>query len=171
MSMAAGEYVSVSSQADTEKADLEREQNELKSDWDNEVKELTNIYVNRGLDEDLAKKVAEQLMERDALLAHARDELGITEIHRAKPIQAALTSAATFAIGAALPVLVAVFSNISYIIYTVTASSLLSLGLLGAISAKIGGANTIIGTIRVTFWGILAMALTASIGALFGAHI
>ena len=171
MSMAAGEYVSVSSQADTEKADLEREQNELKSDWDNEVKELTNIYVNRGLDEDLAKKVAEQLMERDALVAHARDELGITEIHRAKPIQAALTSAATFAIGAALPVLVAVFSNISYIIYTVTASSLLSLGLLGAISAKIGGANTIIGTIRVTFWGILAMALTASIGALFGAHI
>ncbi len=171
MSMAAGEYVSVSSQADTEKADIEREKNELKNDWDNEVKELTNVYVNRGLDEDLAKKVAEQLMERDALGAHARDELGITEIHRAKPIQAALTSAATFAAGAALPVVVAVFSNLSYIIFTVTISSLLSLGLLGAISAKIGGANVIVGTIRVTFWGILAMAITAGIGALFGAHI
>jgi VIT1/CCC1 family predicted Fe2+/Mn2+ transporter len=171
MSMAAGEYVSVSSQADTEESDLEREKNELKNEWDNEVKELTNIYIGRGLDEELATKVAEQLMKYDALGAHARDELGITEIHRARPIQAALASAATFAIGAAFPAIIAALSNIQYVILSVSISSLIFLGLLGAIAAKTGGAKLLLGAFRVTFWGALAMALTAAVGTLFGAHV
>jgi VIT1/CCC1 family predicted Fe2+/Mn2+ transporter len=171
MSMAAGEYVSVSSQADTEKSDLEREKKELENDWENELKELTNIYINRGLDEELAMQVAEQLMEHDALATHARDELGITEIHRARPIQAALASAATFAIGAALPVVLAAFSGVNHVILTVSVSSLVFLALLGAIAAKTGGAKVIAGTFRVTFWGALAMGLTAAVGMLFGAHI
>jgi len=171
MSMAAGEYVSVSSQADTEKSDLEREKKELENDWENEVKELTHIYMDRGLDEKLAIQVAEHLMKRDALGTHARDELGINEIHRARPMQAALASAATFAVGAAFPAIIAAISGVSYVIVTVSISSLVFLGLLGTIAAKTGGAKVIVGALRVTFWGALAMGLTAAVGMLFGAHV
>ena len=168
MSMAAGEYVSVHSQADTEQADLARERAELASDWDHEHEELAAIYVTRGLDATLATQVAEQLMKHDALGAHARDELGITEVMSARPIQAALASAASFAVGAALPLLVTVFTPEATLIPLVAVTSLLFLALLGAVAAKAGGAGVMAGAIRVTFWGALAMALTAGVGALFG---
>ncbi len=168
MSMAAGEYVSVHSQADTEQADLELERAELRADDRGEHKELTAIYVARGLDPSLAKQVAEQLMAHDALGAHARDELGISESLRARPTQAALSSAASFAVGAALPLLVTAVAPETGLIAVVFGSSLLFLALLGSIAARAGGANVMTGAMRVTFWGALAMALTAGVGALFG---
>ncbi len=168
MSMAAGEYVSVHSQADTEKADLQLERAELKSDDKGEHKELAAIYVARGLEPALARQVAEQLMEHDALGAHARDELGITENLRARPIQAALASAASFAVGAALPLLVTAVVPAGGLIALVSGTSLLFLALLGALAARAGGAGVMLGAARVTFWGALAMALTAGVGALFG---
>ena len=168
MSMAAGEYVSVSSQSDTEQADIERERTELVTNEDNERKELAAIYVKRGLDSTLANQVAEQLMAKDALAAHARDELGISETISARPIQAALTSAATFAIGAALPLLVVVIAPVTSLVLLVAGTSLLFLALLGGLAAYTGGARIITGIVRVTFWGGLAMAITAGIGALFG---
>lgn len=168
MSMAAGEYVSVSSQADSEKADLERERAEIKADDAGEHAELTSIYVGRGLDPALAKQVAQQLMVHDALGAHARDELGISENLRARPIQAALASAASFAVGAAMPLLVTAFVLPAHLIPLVAASSLIFLALLGTLAARAGGSGVIHGAVRVTFWGALAMALTAGIGSLFG---
>jgi len=168
MSMAAGEYVSVSSQSDTEQADLARERKELSENIGFEREELADIYVKRGVDPGLARRVAEQLMAKDALMAHARDELGISEITTARPVQAALTSAATFAVGAAMPLLMVIVSPASMLVPIVSAASLVFLALLGAIGAKAGGANVVRATARVTFWGALAMALTAGIGALFG---
>lgn len=168
MSMAAGEYVSVSSQSDTEKADIDREKAELDTNEDSERKELAAIYVKRGLDSTLANQVAEQLMAKDALAAHARDELGISETISARPIQAALTSAATFAVGAALPLLVVVMVPPASLVLLVAGTSLLFLALLGGLAAYTGGARILIGIVRVTFWGALAMAITAGIGALFG---
>ena len=168
MSMAAGEYVSVSSQSDTEQADLARERKELKDSPEFELDELTDIYVRSGVDQALARQVAEQLMAKDALMAHARDELGISEITAARPVQAALTSAATFAVGAAMPLLMVVVSPASALVPIVSVASLGFLAFLGAIGAKAGGANVLRATARVTFWGALAMALTASIGAMFG---
>jgi VIT1/CCC1 family predicted Fe2+/Mn2+ transporter len=168
MSMAAGEYVSVHSQADTEKADLALERAELKADDKGEHKELTAIYVARGLKPALAKQVAEQLMDHDALGAHARDELGISETFRARPIQAALASAGSFAVGAALPLLVTVMTPAAGLIPIVSGTSLVFLALLGGFAARAGGAGVTMGAIRVTFWGALAMAVTAGIGALFG---
>jgi VIT1/CCC1 family predicted Fe2+/Mn2+ transporter len=168
MSMAAGEYVSVSSQSDTERADLERERKELGGNIEFEQEELAETYVRRGLDHDLARQVAKQLMAKDALSAHARDELGISEITAARPIQAALTSAATFAVGAAMPLVMVVVSPANAVVPLVSAASLGFLALLGAIGARAGGANVLRGTARVTFWGALAMALTAGIGRLFG---
>jgi VIT1/CCC1 family predicted Fe2+/Mn2+ transporter len=167
MSMAAGEYVSVHSQADTEQAELEVERSELKTDNRGEHRELAAIYVARGLDPALAKQVAAQLMAHDALGAHARDELGISETLRARPIQAALTSAASFAVGAAMPLLVAALAAESDLIPLVSGTSLLFLALLGGLAARAGGAGVIAGAIRVTFWGALAMAVTAGVGALF----
>ena len=171
MSMAAGEYVSVSSQSDTEKADLARETLELSTVVEAEKDELTGIYVSRGLDEPLARQVAEQLMARDALGAHARDELGISEMTTARPIQAALTSAATFAVGAAAPMLVLALTPMAWASAAVSASSLLFLALLGAVGARAGGASVWRATLRVTFWGALAMAVTAGVGMLFGAVV
>jgi VIT1/CCC1 family predicted Fe2+/Mn2+ transporter len=168
MSMAAGEYVSVSSQADTENADLERERKELATDPEFELGELTAIYVDRGLDEPLARQVAEQLTARDALGAHARDELGISASLSAKPVQAALASASTFAVGAALPLLAAILTPENRIALVVSLTSLGFLALLGGISAKAGGAPIGKAVARVSFWGALAMAATAGIGALFG---
>jgi VIT1/CCC1 family predicted Fe2+/Mn2+ transporter len=168
MSMAAGEYVSVSSQADTERADLTRERQELSRNVKFERAELADIYVRRGLDPALAHEVAMQLMAKDALGAHARDELGISEITTARPVQAALTSAATFAAGAAMPLLMVVLVPASYLVPAVSAASLGFLALLGAIGAKAGGARVLRATIRVTFWGALAMAATAGIGAMVG---
>jgi VIT1/CCC1 family predicted Fe2+/Mn2+ transporter len=168
MSMAAGEYVSVSSQADTENADLERERRELKSAAASERSELARIYVQRGLDPSLARQVAEQLMAHDALAAHARDELGLSEAHGARPIQAALASAATFAVGAAMPLALVVLSPVLGMIPFVAGGSLVFLALLGGIAARVGGANAVVGAARVTFWGALAMGLTAAIGSLFG---
>lgn len=168
MSMAAGEYVSVSSQADTEKADLARERRELEDNLDYERDELATIYVNRGLEPSLAAQVADQLMAHDALSAHARDELGLSEMHRARPIQAAVASATTFAIGAALPLILVAITPISWLIPIVSGGSLLALALMGAIAARMGGANVVIGAVRVTFWGALAMIATALVGALFG---
>ncbi len=168
MSMAAGEYVSVSSQADTEKADLERERKELETDSAAELEELAAIYVERGLDSELAKQVAKQLTAHDALGAHARDELGISEISSARPIQAAIASAASFAVGGALPVLLVFLIPEKQIIMAVSASSLLFLGMLGGLAAKVGGANVLTGIARITFWGALAMAITAGVGVLFG---
>ena len=168
MSMAAGEYVSVSSQSDTEHADLARETKELEDNPAFEKEELAEIYVQRGLDLALARQVAEQLMAKDALGAHARDELGISEITTARPVQAALTSAATFGVGAAMPLLMVVISPANLIAPLVSAASLGFLALLGAIGARAGGANVMRATIRVTFWGALAMALTAGIGKLVG---
>ena len=168
MSMAAGEYVSVSSQSDTEQADLAREQAELASQPEFEREELTRIYMDRGGDADLARQVADQLMAKDALTAHARDELGISEVTAARPIQAALTSAATFAIGAALPLAMVILLPESLLVAGVSMASLIFLALLGAIGARAGGANITRATVRVTFWGALAMALTAGIGSIFG---
>jgi len=167
MSMAAGEYVSVHSQADTERADLERERQELKADDKGEHKELAAIYVARGLDPSLAKQVAEQLMAHDALGAHARDELGISEALIARPIQAALASAGSFAVGAAMPLLVTTIVPEASLIYLVSGTSLVSLALLGGLAAHIGGASVSAGAIRVTFWGALAMGVTAGVGTLF----
>lgn len=166
--MAAGEYVSVHSQADTEHAELERERAELKADDKGEHDELAEIYVARGLDRSLAKQVAQQLMAHDALGAHARDELGISEALRARPIQAALTSAASFAVGAAMPLLMVVVVPGPNLIASVAGTSLAFLALLGALAARVGGANAAKGALRVTFWGALAMALTAGVGSLFG---
>jgi len=171
MSMAAGEYVSVHSQSDSEHADLERERKELKADDPGEHKELAAIYVARGLDPSLAKQVAQQLMKHDALGAHARDELGITKTLRARPIQAALASAASFAVGAALPLLVTVIVPGASLIYFVSGASLFFLALLGGLAAHVGGAGVAVGAIRVTFWGALAMAITAGVGALFGTMV
>jgi len=168
MSMAAGEYVSVHSQADTEQADLQRERKELATDDVGEHKELAAIYVGRGLDPSLAKQVAEQLMVHDALGAHARDELGISKTLSARPIQAALASAGSFAIGAALPLVVTAIVPEAMLIYFVSGSSLFFLALLGGLAARVGGAGVAAGALRVTFWGALAMAVTAGVGALFG---
>jgi VIT1/CCC1 family predicted Fe2+/Mn2+ transporter len=168
MSMAAGEYVSVSSQSDTEHADLARERKELGDNIEFERAELTDIYVKRGVEPGLARQVALQLMAKDALAAHARDELGISEMTTARPIQAALTSAATFSTGAAMPLLAAVVSPAGWVVPIVSVASLLFLALLGAIGAGAGGANILRATARVTFWGALAMALTAAIGAAVG---
>jgi VIT1/CCC1 family predicted Fe2+/Mn2+ transporter len=172
MSMAAGEYVSVSSQSDTEQADLERERQELAADGQFEQDELAAIYITRGLEPGLAKQVAEQLMTKDALATHARDELGISEMVTARPIQAALTSAATFAVGAALPLLTVVIAAMTTnIIPLVIGTSLVSLAILGALAAYTGGAPIVSGAWRVTFWGALAMGLTAGVGTLFGAVV
>jgi VIT1/CCC1 family predicted Fe2+/Mn2+ transporter len=171
MSMAAGEYVSVSSQADTENADLNREREELGNDLDQEHAELAAIYEARGLDPKLAIEVATQLMVHDALGAHARDELGISDVMSARPIQAAFASAGTFTVGAMLPLLLVVIVPASSIVWTVSGASLLFLALLGGLAAHAGGANLLKSIIRVTFWGALAMALTAGVGALFGAKI
>jgi VIT1/CCC1 family predicted Fe2+/Mn2+ transporter len=171
MSMAAGEYVSVSSQADTEKADLARERKEIEENHPYELAELTAIYIRRGLDPLLAEQVAVQLMDHDALGAHAFEELGISEQGTARPIQAALTSAFTFALGAALPLLVALFAPGPDTAITVSSSSLLFLALLGIVSAHTGGSSLIKGAVRVTFWGALAMGLTAGVGMLFGAVV
>ncbi len=168
MSMAAGEYVSVSSQADSEQADLARERIELETDDAGEQRELMGIYMGRGLNRELAKQVAEQLMAHDALGAHARDELGITDRSAALPLEAAAASAASFACGALLPLLVAAFAPVSSTLVTVPAAALVFLALLGAIAARAGGAAIGIAAARVTFWGALAMAATAGIGALFG---
>lgn len=168
MSMAAGEYVSVSSQADTERADLARERKELATQPEQEHAEMTDIYVERGLDRELASKVATQLMSHDALGAHARDELGISGALTARPVQAALASAGTFAIGAALPLLVVFLVPLTALIWAVAGSSLFFLALLGATAAHTGGASLINAAVRVTCWGALAMVLTASVGALFG---
>ena len=164
MSMAAGEYVSVSSQSDTEQADLSRERKELSESPESELDELAEIYVKRGVEQGLARQVAQQLMAKDALAAHARDELGMSEITTARPVQAALTSAAMFSTGAAMPLLMVVLSPASALIPVVSAASLGFLALLGAIGARTGGANILRATVRVTFWGALAMAITAGIG-------
>lgn len=171
MAMAAGEYVSVSSQADTEAADLARERYELANDHDSELKELTNIYIHRGLTADLAHKVAVQLTAHDAIGAHARDELGIIEAMNAKPVQAAIASALTFAVGAALPLGAAYFTNEINTTTYVSVLSLLFLTILGGLAAQAGGASLWKGALRVTFWGALAMAATAGIGSMFGVAI
>ncbi len=167
MSMAAGEYVSVHSQADTEKADLSRESAELKADPAAEQRELAAIYAARGLEPGLAHQVATQLMAKDALGAHARDELGISEALSARPVQAALASAASFAVGAALPLLAALIAAQQSVIAWVSVTSLFFLALLGAVAARVGGASPLTGAWRVTFWGALAMAVTAGAGSLF----
>ncbi len=171
MSMAAGEYVSVSSQSDTEDADRRREQRELADNPDGELDELTQIYVRRGLDEELARQVAMQLSAGDILATHLRDELGISEHLAARPIQAAWTSALSFAVGAALPVVVAVVVPANWLIAAVSAATLLSLGVLGGISARVGGASIRRGAVRVAFWGAAAMAITSLIGWLFGVSV
>jgi VIT1/CCC1 family predicted Fe2+/Mn2+ transporter len=171
MSMAAGEYVSVHSQADTEAADIARERSELATQPDAEHAELAEIYVRRGLDRALAAEVARQLMATDALAAHAHDELGITETLRARPLQAALASAASFAVGAALPLLVVILGPESSLGITVVGTALVSLGALGALAARTGGASALKGAGRVVLWGALAMALTAAVGTLFGAKV
>jgi vacuolar iron transporter family protein len=171
MSMAAGEYVSVSSQSDSEHADLTRERNELAENHESELRELAGIYIRRGLDKALALKVSEQLMAHDALGAHARDELGISEMSTARPVQAALASAAAFSIGAALPLLTALVTPEKIVAPAVAIASLVFLAVLGAIGAKIGGAQMLKAAMRVTFWGAFAMAVTAGIGWLFGTRV
>ena len=168
MSMAAGEYVSVHSQADTEQADLKQERAELKADDKGEHEELAAIYIARGLDPALAKQVAEKLMAHDAMGAHARDELGISKTLTARPLQAALASAGSFAVGAAMPLLVTAIAPETALIPLVSGTSLVFLALLGGFAARVGGAGVAAGAIRVTFWGALAMAVTAGVGALFG---
>lgn len=168
MSMAAGEYVSVRSQSDSEQAALDMERRELATDSKGEHRELAAIYASRGLDPELAKQVAEQLMAHDALGAHARDELGISEEMRARPVQAALASAVSFAVGAAMPLLAAVLAPSSALIPVISVTSLLFLAILGGVAARVGGASAVKGAMRVTFWGALAMALTAVVGNLFG---
>jgi len=171
MSMAAGEYVSVSSQADTEKADLDREKEELSSDPEGELRELTGIYRRRGLDAALAQDVAKQLTAHDALAAHARDELGISAATKARPVQAAFASAASFTAGAALPVVAAMLSPLDIVVWTVSGASLIYLAILGALGARAGGASIVQGVLRVTFWGALAMGVTAGIGRLIGTAV
>jgi VIT1/CCC1 family predicted Fe2+/Mn2+ transporter len=171
MSMAAGEYVSVSSQSDTERADLELERKELATNKVAELAELTRIYIDRGLDPELARQVAEQLSAHDALAAHARDELGLSEALGARPVQAALASAVTFAVGAALPLLTVVLTPKAYLIPVVSGTSLLFLAVLGSLAATAGGASAAVGAVRVAFWGALAMALTAGVGTVFGASV
>ncbi len=171
LSMAAGEYVSVSSQADTERADLAREKQELKDFPDAETEELTQIYVARGLDRALAAQVAAQLMQKDALKAHARDELGLSDHMEARPVQAALTSAATFATGAMLPLLVTLIAPRPVILWAVSASALVFLAGLGVLGARGGGASPMKAAVRVTFWGAVALAITAGVGHLFGAAV
>lgn len=171
MSMAAGEYVSVSSQSDTEQADLDRERGELAKQPDFERDELAQIYVARGVDPVLALQVADQMMAKDALGAHARDELGISEVTTARPIQAALASAAAFSVGAAMPLTMVFIAPTTRLVPIVSVASLLFLAALGAVGAKAGGANALKASVRVTFWGALAMALTAGIGALFGTAV
>ncbi len=168
MSMAAGEYVSVSSQADTERADLAREKAELEIQPAFELDELAGLYEARGVEPDVARVVAGQLMAKDALAAHAREELGISEITTARPVQAALTSAATFATGAALPLVMAIVVPAGVIVVAVSVASLLFLALLGGVGARAGGAPIVKAVVRVTFWGAIAMALTAGVGAVFG---
>jgi VIT1/CCC1 family predicted Fe2+/Mn2+ transporter len=170
MSMAVGEYVSVSSQSDTEQADLSRERKELRENGEFELAELADIYIKRGVDQALAYQVAQQLMSKD-VTAHSRDELGVSEITRARPVQAALTSAATFSLGAAMPLLMVVVSPANLLVPVVFGASLGVLALLGAIGARAGGANILRATARMTFWGALAMVLTAGIGKLFGAVV
>jgi vacuolar iron transporter family protein len=169
--MAAGEYVSVSSQADTERAELELERAELAADRKSEEQELATIYAKRGVDPELALTVAQQLMAHDALAAHARDELGLSEELAARPLQAALASAGMFAIGAALPIFTVVVAPYAHLVAVVAAVSLMSLAALGALSAQIGGAPAWLGTARVTFWGAAAMAATAAVGMLFGTSV
>jgi len=169
MSMAAGEYVSVSSQADTERADLERERTELATQPAAELEELTGIYVSRGLEPALARQVAERLTAHDALGTHLRDELGLSELTAARPVQAALASAATFAVGAALPLATVVFAPEGQLVPWVSAASLVLLAMLGALAGRAGGASPALGAVRVTFWGAAALALTAAAGSLFGA--
>lgn len=171
MSMAAGEYVSVSSQSDTEQADLDRERQELATEDESERNELAAIYVSRGLEPSLARQVADQLMAHDALGAHARDELGISELTTARPIQAAFASAATFAIGAAMPLVAALVTPPTAVIPVVIATSILFLAFLGGFGAHAGGAPIMKAALRVTFWGALAMGLTAGVGAIFGANV
>lgn len=171
MSMAAGEYVSVHSQADTEKAELEKEREELKLDPEGEHRELAGIYVKRGLTPELAKQVAQQLMSFDAEGAHVRDELGITETTAAKPLQAALASAASFAVGAAVPLLISAVIPQGALIVSVAATALVLLAVLGGVAAKVGGAPPLRGSLRVTFWGALAMGLTAGVGKLVGVAV
>ena len=171
MSMSAGEYVSVSSQADSERADLARERAELESDFEGETRELAGVYVKRGLDRALALQVAQQLMAHDALAAHSRDELGISDATAARPIQAALASAAAFAVGAILPLGVAIVTPDKSIAIAVAGASLVFLALLGVVGAKVGGAAIWMAAVRVTFWGALAMAVTAGIGMLFGTRV
>jgi VIT1/CCC1 family predicted Fe2+/Mn2+ transporter len=171
MSMAAGEYVSVRSQADSEEAALNLERTELEADVHGERRELTAIYVGRGVEPELAKQVAAQLMAHDALGAHARDELGISEALSARPIQAAFTSAASFAVGAAMPLLAVAMVSESNLIPIVSGTSLVFLAILGGLAARVGGASVKMGAMRVTFWGALAMALTAGVGALFGTAV
>lgn len=168
MSMAAGEYVSVSSQADTERADLERERRELEANGEYERNELAAIYMGRGLEPGLAEQVADQLMAHDALSAHARDELGLHEIHAARPLQAAVTSAVSFAVGAGVPLVIAWFTPMGWLVPTVGGGSLVCLALLGAAAARAGGASPMLGAGRVTFWGAAAMLATALVGAAFG---
>lgn len=171
MSMAAGEYVSVSSQSDTEQAELARERKELADDGEFELEELASIYVKRGVEPALAKQVAQQLMMRDALAAHARDELGISETMSARPVQAALASAASFAVGAAMPLITVLLVPETILVPAVSGMSLLFLALLGVLSARVGGAPIIKSTVRVAFWGALAMGLTALVGSLFGTTV
>ncbi len=171
MSMSAGEYVSVSSQADSERADLGRERSEIAQDYAGERDELAGIYVRRGLQPELAVQVAEQLMASDAMGAHSRDELGISDANAARPVQAALASASAFAVGAALPLVVAVLAPGSIAIPTISIATLLFLVVLGVVGARAGGADPIRAAVRVTFWGALAMAVTAGIGALLGTHV
>ncbi len=168
LSMAAGEYISVQSQADTENADLDRERKELKETPEVELNELTQIYIKRGLDQSLAQQVAKQLTAVDALAAHARDELGITEELRARPIQASLASAAAFAVGAVIPIIAASLASVDYVDSTITISTLVTLTVLGGLAAFAGGASVIKGAVRVTFWGALAMGVTAVVGKLMG---
>ena len=171
MSMAAGEYISVSSQADTERADLDRERAELAADPEREHAEMTAMYVARGLDHSLASAVTTQLMAHDALGAHSREELGLTNTLAARPVQAALASAGTFSVGALLPLLIVVALPRSMIMWAVSGSSLIFLALLGSLAARVGGASMVTGAVRVTFWGALAMAVTAGVGALLGIRL
>lgn len=171
MSMAAGEYISVSSQSDTEKAEIQREKRELETNLPAEVEELTSIYIKRGLDRDLAARVANQLMAHDALEAHIRDELGITKILSARPFQAAIFSACSFTMGAILPIIVALLAPIHYVVPIIFVMAIFFLAFLGGIAAKIGGSKMIVGIARVTIWGTIAMLLTAIIGSQFGTTV
>lgn len=171
MSMAAGEYISVSSQADTEKSALKREKNELEENLPSEIEELTTIYINRGLERDLAKEVVKQLMSKDALGAHARDELGITDVTTARPLQAALFSAVSFTLGSLLPLLIMFIVPSVYLIPSISIMAVLFLALLGAVAARVGGAKIALGALRVVIWGAIAMFVSAGIGSLLGIAI